>query len=212
MSSSGKPSVFVYGLCAPDFHQLKVMYVGCTGQHLHNRLQGHINEAVRDDDPHSPKLVWIRSLLADGVEPVVVLLEQVRDGENWQEREQHWISFFGGQSSLLNLTKGGIGAQGLATEVRERISRSNRGRALSEDHRRAISQGNLGKKHTAEARKSISETRKRLIAEGALSMPSGGSARASELLKGSIWITDGISKKRLPHGQPIPDGWRQGRK
>jgi len=100
----------------------------------------------------------------------------------------------------------------VSERTREILRQKQTGRKLSEATRQAISQGNLGKKHTAEARKSISETRKRLIAEGALSMPSGGSARASELLKGSIWITDGISKKRLPHGQPIPEGWRQGRK
>lgn len=212
MSSSGKASVFVYGLCAPDPHQLKVMYVGCTGQHLHHRLQGHINEALRDENLYSPKIEWIRSLLIENMEPVVVLLEQVRSGDDWQRREQHWIEFFGGHSKLLNLTKGGIGAQGLAMEVRERISRSNRGRKLSEEHRRAISEGNLGKTHTAEARKSISETRKRLIAEGALQMPSGGSAKAAEQLKGSVWVTNGEHSQRLPKGQPIPDGWRPGRK
>lgn len=212
MSSSGKASVFVYGLCAPDPHQLKVMYVGCTGQHIHNRLQGHIHEAMQDEDSDSPKLLWIRSLLMENLEPVVVLLEQVRSGDDWQKREQHWIEFFGGHAGLLNLTKGGVGAQGLAAEVRERISRSSRGRALSEDHRRAISEGNLGKKHTAEARKSISETRKRKIAEGSLKMPTGGTAKAAELTAGSTWITNGEVAKRLQKGNPIPDGWRPGRK
>lgn len=100
----------------------------------------------------------------------------------------------------------------VSEHTRELLRQKQTGRKLSEATRRAISAGNFGKTHTAEARKSISETRKRLLAEGALQMPAGGSVRAAELISGSIWITDGNRAQRLPKGQPIPDGWRQGRK
>lgn len=97
-------------------------------------------------------------------------------------------------------------------EVREAISEKLQGRVLSEDHRRAISQGNLGKKHTAESRQRISETRRQRIADGTIKAPAGGAAKAAELLKGSVWITNGTGAQRLPKGQPVPEGWRLGRK
>lgn len=209
MPKNGRPDIFVYALCDPEPPAFVVRYVGCTGQHIHHRLQAHLKEAL-DAGAATPKLDWIRDLIRDNKEPVVALLERVPDGQDWQAREQWWITRIG-RESLLNQTRGGIGAKELHHEVRQRIARKLEGRQLSKEHRAAISRGNAGKKHTLEARASISATRKKMIAEGRLSPPKGGTAAAAKKLAGSMWITDGTQNRRVPRDSALPPGWRPGR-
>lgn len=244
--ASATRSKKVYALLDPRFDPPVVCYVGCTGGSTDARLSAHITEASHFVN-EAPKDEWLRDLIGQGLEPMLLVLERLTPDEDWEEREKHWIARHQGPH-LTNVAKGGRGSpgakrseaykarvsdffrgkelsaehrakisaakmgHGVSAETREILSQKMTGRRHSEATRRAISAGNFGKTHTAEARKSISETRKRLLAEGALQMPAGGSVRAAELISGSIWITDGNRAQRLPKGQPIPDGWRQGRK
>jgi predicted GIY-YIG superfamily endonuclease len=76
----------VYGLIDPR-QPKRVMYVGCTNN-PERRLHSHINRCTYGN---SKRNVWMRRLLTDGVDPVMVILEQVAPGDDVMARERHWM-------------------------------------------------------------------------------------------------------------------------
>ena len=94
-----------------------IRYVG-GGYSPEARRSGHVAESRNCNDTHKHK--WIRSLLRQGYEPEVMVLE-VCNLANWKERETFWIaSFPAGQ--LTNSTAGGEGLINPSADVRQRIS------------------------------------------------------------------------------------------
>jgi len=197
----------VYALMDPRGAVTSVRYVGCTLQKILNRLQSHIYEAETSPDV-TPKLVWLRALADAGLKPLIVHLETVAPEDDWQEREKYWIAKYSGPE-LLNTTTGGIGAQGLAQDVRDRISEALRGRSLSEEHKAKLRKNAAENpyKHTEEAKRAISESKKGLKL-GPLSNEAKQKLR--DAMGSLVWITNGRENRRVK-ADAIPAGWQKGR-
>ena len=141
--------MILYGLLDPNTQEVR--YVGVTRGILPYRLAQHLNQSRRGVKSH--KCNWIRSLLAQNLEPEAVVLQIVSD-ENWAECERLWIAKF---VNLTNATSGGDGFIGtrMSQETRDKIGNANRGRPRPPEVIEALRQSNLGRKHTKEHREKI---------------------------------------------------------
>lgn len=81
-----KEFYYVYVLLDPFTNLPK--YVECT-TNLHTRLRGHLNNKKQ-----SPKGIWIRSLLAQGKQPIMQTLEVIADKRLALAKEQSFIRHF----------------------------------------------------------------------------------------------------------------------
>ncbi|WP_375295369.1 GIY-YIG nuclease family protein [Nitratireductor indicus] len=90
---------YIYALKCPRTG--KVRYVG-KALNPERRFQQHIRDCRRSN---CAKDRWVRSLLSDGLKPVMTLLEFADD---WEEAERRNISRFGGVERLLNVQDGGV--------------------------------------------------------------------------------------------------------
>jgi hypothetical protein len=73
---------------------------------------------------------WLTELKATSQKPILRILEELQDGDSWQERERHWIGLYRSRGvNLLNLTAGGNGFAVHTDESRKKIAR-----ALTGDH------------------------------------------------------------------------------
>lgn len=106
------PLFQVYGLYDPRSDEL--CYVGETTMSLRRRQRSHIDSTR---NPHArdfnyARRDWIRSLLQEGFEPEIRLIEEVSSADEMHERERYWIAFYTAQGvQLTNLTSGGSGAK-----------------------------------------------------------------------------------------------------
>jgi hypothetical protein len=82
-------TTFIYAL--EDPRDSIPRYIGKSND-PDKRLRGHINEAARNTDKKRTdhKNNWIRSLLKDGIEPVVSILDEVPEAE-WE----FWETYYG---------------------------------------------------------------------------------------------------------------------
>ena len=164
--------VHIYALRHPD--TLEIRYVGKTVRKLSRRLGNHIANAKGNQ--HNKHLSnWILNILKENKKPVMELLETCQSN-NWQEREQYWISQF---PNLINLTAGGDGCVGFihdskaiekirqskigtkhSVEFKEAMSKRLKGVPLSEEHKSKIGLANKGRKASETARKRLSESHK----------------------------------------------------
>lgn len=98
----------IYALC--DYPSWEPRYIGKTVQYIHERHKAHIRAAKRGRG--LPVYFWIRKQIKSGARLAVKLIEYVQPGEDWAERERHWIEFYRPGGRLLNLTSGGEGLSG----------------------------------------------------------------------------------------------------
>ena len=113
-----------------------VRYIG-KSNNPRRRLYQHINEKS-----NKHKYNWLQSIIKRGENPIVEIVEKV-DVENWKEREIFWIEKFKKDGcNLLNMTTGGDGADGMvhSEETKHKMSRSKKGRKLSDEHKQKISE------------------------------------------------------------------------
>jgi hypothetical protein len=156
--------ISIYALFDPRFPEI-IRYVGKTEKSLHHRLNRHLSDAKRGIKNH--RCNWIRSLLDAGLIPTIKLLE-IASEDNWKDCERRLI--FENSKTITNCTIGGEGLCNPPVEVREKISKANKGRFLgikkpqrSTSHCLAISLSNKGvskPKHSEETKKKISEKTK----------------------------------------------------
>jgi hypothetical protein len=100
----------VYGLCEPDTGLLR--YIGKTANGM-RRIRLHFSPSKLKRDGRTRKANWIRSLLAKGLKPKVVILEEFESESPLNEQEIFYISYFRFLGcDLTNLTVGGDGAKG----------------------------------------------------------------------------------------------------
>lgn len=149
----------IYALCEPDDSRA-VRYIGKAND-PEKRLSAHMTDSRSATQGHTRKARWLRSL---SVRPVVIVLEPLADGADWQAAERRWIALCrAAGADLCNHTDGGEGLSGASEETRARLSasriallqdptaRSRLQLALANPARRAaISAALTGKKKTPE--------------------------------------------------------------
>ena len=154
----GSSKNLVYGLVDPRDGRL--CYVGKAETPLFSRLDRHLSEA-RGKKSQSHKCNWIRNLLAAGLRPEVVILEDgfvssqaLSEAEVWNIA--YW-KFLG--CRLTNTTLGGEGTLGWSpsAETRKTWSLQRMGRRPSSETRAKLSAIRTGKRHSVETRQKISK-------------------------------------------------------
>jgi hypothetical protein len=157
----------IYALCDPI--TLEFRYVGQTLVPLAERLRGHVKDAIaaaegkKNRDNYNYR--WIRSVLRNGNEPIIQILDLV-DPADINRAEIEWIKTLRALGCrLTNATDGGEGAKGLilSPEQKAKMSESAKRRwssPESEADRAAIVARRLGTKTSDAVRQKMSEKRK----------------------------------------------------
>jgi group I intron endonuclease len=127
---------YIYTLSHPITKEVR--YVGKT-INIKRRYYDHL---YRDGNTH--KHHWVKSLLAEGLKPIMTIIEECPD--NWEEREIFWITQF---DNLTNLTKGGEKYE-VTEELREKFRLLNTGNKNP----------NFGKKASKETKDKLSTVHK----------------------------------------------------
>jgi group I intron endonuclease len=133
--------IFIYELIDPITFETR--YIGKTFS-IEKRYKGHLR-----DKAFTYKVNWIRSLLKQGLEPIINIIDEVEENEAnfW---EIFYISLF--KSWGFRLTNGTKGGENLPNnngrvrtkETREKIRKIRLGTKLSEETKEKISKGNKG--------------------------------------------------------------------
>lgn len=156
---------YLYALCEPG--TTRVRYIGKAGDPV-RRLRCHLTPASLREKSHRSD--WLKSLLARGLKPELMILAEVRE-EAWQEAERLLIAGFKEMGyDLTNTLPGGedpprcYGNQygkgyRWSDEQRQRVSEQRKGHPVSEETRRkqAASCGRFPR--TAEYRAKMSRAR-----------------------------------------------------
>lgn len=101
----------IYGLFCPI--EGAVRYIGKSSA-VEKRLKAHLYSADRSGRTHKQR--WLARVLAVGLKPSLVILEEV-DESSWQEAEIRWIAKARNEGwPLTNSTRGGDGASPLNPE------------------------------------------------------------------------------------------------
>ena len=132
-------------------------YVG-KAQNTASRLIQHIKEAQRNKD-HSYCGHWKRSLLKEGLLPVLVVIE-AGSGPGWSEAEKKWIAHFRSVVGyrLTNYTDGGEGFQGShSPETKHKMSLAKLGKPKTPEHAANIAAGRKGWIPSEETRQRMRE-------------------------------------------------------
>jgi hypothetical protein len=119
-------TIWIYALIDPRTHELR--YIGQTGRSLPARLTRHIRTAKDGTRAHMG--AWIRGMLADGVSPELVVVEEHPNEQAADEAEQFWIEYFRSIGCrLVNRAIGGAAIRGWrhTSEQREKWRRERRG-------------------------------------------------------------------------------------
>lgn len=119
--------IYIYTLSHPLTNEVR--YVGKT-INLKRRYKQHLY-----DKRGKHKVNWIQSLKRDGLKPVLTVIEECT--ENWQEREKYWITQYDNLTNFLD--GGGVDyVRVTSDETREKIRQANKGKSLSEEHKKKI--------------------------------------------------------------------------
>ena len=90
-SNKSQPRVgryLIYGLIDPRDRSLR--YIGKTHKRRELRLAEHMLHALEGNI--APVYAWIRSLLGEGLDPEVFVLERIEPGGDWRRAEQEAIT------------------------------------------------------------------------------------------------------------------------
>lgn len=152
-----KPRHYVYTLAYPESMGSKVFYVG---KGVGVRIDAHERETRRGAKSH--KCSVIRKIWASGGEVVKTKLAYF---ETHKEACMYEIALIFFMDGLTNRTYGGDGSMGvvISEETRRNLSKANwvKGRTLSEEHKRKISESKKGKTTLSEeSRRRMSESKK----------------------------------------------------
>ncbi len=153
MNDDDRPT-YIYVLIDPRDGESR--YVGKTVLKLQYRLTSHLRTKENNYRGY-----WIQSLIQQGIEPVIKLIETVPVGGDWAEREKYWIAYYRSiGANLTNATDGGEGVTGLrhTNESRAKISRAELGRKQSPESIEKGRKKRLGRKATSETRKKLQQS------------------------------------------------------
>jgi group I intron endonuclease len=148
---------FIYKLLDPRGED-NVKYIGQTIYTLKKRLGEHLRA-----NGNSERQIWIRSLLSEGITPIIEHIETVPVGGKWWEREKYWIKWYRDMGyKLVNSTDGGEGMPGYITkkETKEKQRRAKLGTKRTAESVEKSRMSNTGKKRSLEVRKKMSEAQR----------------------------------------------------
>ena len=171
----------IYALIDP--RDQSVRYVGKTRQSLKGRLNGHVHDYHRKNNPCAN---WLKKLIRMGMSPIISLLEEVPT-EIWQEAEQFWIAYFRSIGArLTNSTSGGDKDCEFTPELRKRLSEAhkgqrawNKGLPASPESIARLAAGRQGKPHPMLGKKHSPETLIKLRASHMGQSPANKGHKAS---------------------------------
>lgn len=149
MSETSRPTI-IYALVDP--RSSEVRYVGKTQRSLAARIRQHLWRKNLTPRRHSS--CWLAGLVADGLSPKPLVLEEVPEDGDWQAAERKWIAHYRESGArLTNLTDGGEGVAGyrMPAERRQQLSEALKGRVFDEEWRRNISKATKGRSKGAPA-------------------------------------------------------------
>lgn len=148
---------YIYLLTDPRTSEVR--YVG-KSIHPERRLVEHL--ACKRNNYVT---AWVKSLCADGAKPNLLVIEEVAEGDSWEDAERFWIAFFRlAGADLTNLTDGGEGGQrNPPPHVRYRIGAANRGKKLPEELCRRLSEMRRGKKQPPSYSEKLAERNRRAV-------------------------------------------------
>jgi hypothetical protein len=129
-------TTYIYTLQDPISNEIR--YVGKT-DYLKQRLYAHIIECKTDRKTH--KINWIKSLLENGLRPVISVLDEVESDE-WEYWERFWIQQLNQWGlRLTNISSGGCSGNDYKRNIdtKEKMSKSKLGCTLTEEHKKNIS-------------------------------------------------------------------------
>lgn len=164
----------VYALHDP--RDWSVRYIGKSTSSL-QRPRAHVTRSAFE---RTHKARWIQSILREGLEPGVSILQRCERAADLSEAERHWIAHYRSNGTrLTNATDGGNGCLGRVSspetrakkrakmlgfrhsdETKRRISLSKAGRQLSEEHKAKLSAAFTGRKMSPEAIAKSAEKRR----------------------------------------------------
>jgi hypothetical protein len=143
-------SAYIYALIDPFTNQVR--YIGKSIR-PRERLQNHCN-----DRSHCHRTHWIQSLITRGLRPIMLLLDKVPTGQEWQPSECNWITYAREQKwPLTNSTDGGDGIVNLTAESKERIVNTWRGRKHLPESLLKIGAASRNRTHNDEWKRRMSE-------------------------------------------------------
>jgi hypothetical protein len=144
----------VYALHLKDLPN-EYRYIGVTKHSVEERLYRHKKSAKYDKK--YPVHAWIRKHYEDVV--ATVLIDNLSIEEALELEVKYIANFRKSGYNLLNATDGGDGITGytFTIEARKAVSDGQRGRKLSEDTKRKISESKKGKNLSKEHRKKIGD-------------------------------------------------------
>jgi DNA-directed RNA polymerase specialized sigma24 family protein len=145
--------VCIYALIDPRTDEVR--YVGKT-VNLQERMWNHC-APKRLARSKAWKDRWIAQLIAVGLHPRVLVLEEA-DPDDWEAVEQRWIRYYRESGArLTNVTDGGEGLHGLKRgpmpeAQRELLRQAKLGRKLSPETREKCARALIGRKWTDQQR------------------------------------------------------------
>lgn len=131
-------TTFIYVLCEPDTEEIR--YVGKSDDPI-KRFWQHLSDYTK-----SYRASWIKSLKAKNKQPKLKIIDEVPI-EYWQQWEVAYIQFFTESGCMLvNGTLGGDGT--IATpEVRQKISKALTGKKRSDETKAKCAEGSRGNRN-----------------------------------------------------------------
>lgn len=135
-------------------------YVGQTVKKAKIRKREHLNAAGGVlDQSYTKNMYIVRALRKDGADAFTFeVIEQCSSRAELDEREAFWIKELNTLSpNGFNLKSGATGVDGvvIAPEVKQRISKANKGRVKGPEWRAALSRSHMGKVLTPEWRANV---------------------------------------------------------
>lgn len=137
--------IYIYGLVDPFTD--KIRYIGKSVRPK-ERLTNHCN-----DRSVTWRTNWIQSVIKMGKRPQLLILQTLKDGDDWQKIETEWIKK--GRNNgwkLTNCTDGGDGVHNPPEHVRLKMKKTWIGRHHTEKTKKLIGEKSKGRKHSEQSK------------------------------------------------------------
>jgi len=188
----------IYALIDPRTKEIR--YIGKSNNPEY-RLKQHLKRDVILCDNHRTR--WIRQLLLEKLQPILVILEKVPSSE-WQIHEKKWIKKYRILGfNLTNSTDGGDGIENPSKETRLKISNNSRNRSNETLRKIGMASKKLWqnpqyRQYMIDCAKNISDKTRQKMSETAKNRPKEMRKRQAAKMKGRHLTEE--HKKKISEG------------